>query len=120
MSGRLENCPVSVKRVEEVFADYEKNILKNCYLLLISFRSASIEPFCPYTAAFCWWSDFRKDNANDTNWHYFIWNNMHEIRINNKPVFYKRYFNNGIRTVGDFMYVLILIILTLMNYRQNT
>ena len=29
---------------------------------------------------------------------------MHEIRINNKPVFYKRYFNNGIRTVGDLRF----------------
>ena len=51
-----------------------------------------------YAELLKWWSEFRKDNANDTNWHYFIWNNQ-EIRINNKPVFYKRYFNNGIRTV---------------------
>ena len=71
-----------------------------------------------YAELLKWWSDFRKDNANDTNWHYFIWNN-HEIRINNKPVFYKRYFNNGIRTVGDLRFDLNNI-LTLMNYRQNT
>ena len=32
-----------------------------------------------------------------------MWNNQ-EIRINNKPVFYKRYFNNGIRTVGDLRF----------------
>ena len=56
-----------------------------------------------YAELLKWWSEFRKDNANDTNWHYFIWNNQ-EIRINNKPVFYKRYFNNGIRTVGDLRF----------------
>jgi len=36
-----------------------------------------------------WWSEFRKDNAVETNWLYQIWNNQ-EIRINNKPVFYKK------------------------------
>ena len=56
-----------------------------------------------YAELLKWWSEFRKDNANDTNWHYFIWNNQ-EIRINNKPVFYKSYFNNGIRTVGDLRF----------------
>ena len=56
-----------------------------------------------YAELLKWWSEFRKDSANDTNWHYFIWNNQ-EIRINNKPVFYKRYFNNGIRTVGDLRF----------------
>ena len=43
------------------------------------------------------------DNAVETNWLYRIWNNQ-EIRINNKPVFYKRYFNYGIQTVGDLRF----------------
>ncbi|KAL9983202.1 hypothetical protein ACROYT_G005340 [Oculina patagonica] len=50
-----------------------------------------------------WWSEFRTENAADTNWKNLIWNN-HEIRINNKPVFYKRYFNYGIRTVEDLRF----------------
>ena len=50
-----------------------------------------------------WWSEFRKDNAVKTNWLYRIWNNQ-EIRINNKPVFYKRYINYGIQTVGDLRF----------------
>ena len=51
-----------------------------------------------------WWSEFRKDNAVQTNnWLYRIWNNQ-EIRINNKPVFYRRYFNYGIQTVGDLRF----------------
>ena len=36
----------------------------------------------------------------ETNWLYRIWNNQ-EIRINNKAVFYKRYFNYGIQIVGE-------------------
>ena len=50
-----------------------------------------------------WWSEFRKDNAVESNWIYRIWNNQ-ETRINNKPVFYKRYFNYGIQTVGDLRF----------------
>ena len=50
-----------------------------------------------------WWSEFRKDNAVETDWIYRIWNNQ-EIKINNKPVFYKRYFNYGIQTVGDLRF----------------
>ena len=44
-----------------------------------------------------WWSQFREDNAVDNRWQYNIWNNQ-EIRINNKPVFYNKYFHNGIQT----------------------
>jgi len=50
-----------------------------------------------------WRSEFQKDNAVETNWLYRIWNNQ-EIRINNKPVFYKKYFNYGIQTVGDLRF----------------
>jgi len=42
-----------------------------------------------YTELLKWWSEFRNDNAVETNWLYQIWNNQ-EIRINNKPVFYKK------------------------------
>jgi len=56
-----------------------------------------------YTELSKWWSEFRKDNAVETNWLYRIRNNQ-EIRINNKPVFYKRYFNYRIQTVGDLRF----------------
>ena len=49
------------------------------------------------------WSEFRKEDAVETNWLYRIWNNQ-EIRINNKPVFSKRYFNYGIQTVRDLCF----------------
>ena len=50
-----------------------------------------------------WWSEFRKENAVDTSWKNVIWNNQ-EIRINNKPDFYKRYFNHRIQTAGDLRF----------------
>jgi len=50
-----------------------------------------------------WWSEFRKDKAVKTDWLHRIWNNQ-EIRINNIPVFYKRYFNYGVQTVGDLRF----------------
>ena len=56
-----------------------------------------------YTELLKWWCEFCEDNAADNNWHYFIWNNQ-EIRIINKPVFYKRYHNYGIQTVSDLRF----------------
>lgn len=50
-----------------------------------------------------WWSEFWKDNVVETNWLHRIWNNQ-EIRIKNKPVLYKRYFNYGIQIVGDLRF----------------
>ena len=50
-----------------------------------------------------WWSEFRKDNAVETNWFHRIWNNQ-EIRINYKSVFYIRYFNYGIQMVKDLRF----------------
>ena len=50
-----------------------------------------------------WWSQFREDNAVDNRWQYIIWNNQ-EIRINNKPVFYKKYFHYGIQTTRDLRF----------------
>ena len=38
-----------------------------------------------------WWSDFREYFAEQRNWRYIVWNNK-EIRVDNKPVFYKRFF----------------------------
>ena len=56
-----------------------------------------------YTELLKWWSEFCENNSADNNWHHLIWNNQ-EIRINNKPVFYKRYYNYGIQTVSDLCF----------------
>ena len=51
-----------------------------------------------------WWCEIREDNAfGNKNWHYFIWNNQ-EIRKNNKPIFYEKYFNVGIRAADNLRF----------------
>ena len=50
-----------------------------------------------------WWSNFRDDFATKKDWHVIIWNNQ-AIRINNKPVFYRKYYSSGIQTVDDLRF----------------
>ena len=41
-----------------------------------------------------WWSELREDNALNNNWHYVIWNNR-DFRVDDKPFFYKKYYDIG-------------------------
>ena len=50
-----------------------------------------------------WWSDFREYFAEQRNWQYIVWNNK-EIRVDNKPVFYKRFFDSDIYTINDLLF----------------
>ena len=47
-----------------------------------------------------WWSEFRDNFATENDWHVIIWNNR-AIRINNKPIFYRKYYTSGILTVDN-------------------
>ena len=47
-----------------------------------------------------WWSELQKDCALNNDWHYVIWNNQ-DFRINDKPFFYKKYYDIGIWEIGD-------------------
>ena len=47
-----------------------------------------------------WWSELREDNALNNDWHYVIWNNR-DFRIDDKPFFYKKYYDIGIWEIGD-------------------
>jgi len=48
-----------------------------------------------YHELLSWWLKFRKSFASESDWKNIIWNNK-EIRIDNKPVYYKNYFKLGI------------------------
>ena len=50
-----------------------------------------------------WWSQFRNDFADQKDWSSVIWNNK-DIRINGKPVFYKKFFDFGIYSVRDLLF----------------
>ena len=56
-----------------------------------------------------WWADFRNAFSDIYYSSYVIWNNK-DIRIGNKPVFYKTYFDCGIIYLKD-------VLLTLDNVR---
>ena len=50
-----------------------------------------------------WSSDFREEFDTERNRQNIVWNNK-EIRINNKPVFYKNFFESDITYVNDLLF----------------
>ena len=43
-----------------------------------------------YSEILTWWSEFREDFTSTKDWRNIIWNNK-ENRINNSPIFYKKF-----------------------------
>ena len=60
-----------------------------------------------YYELLSWWTHFRNTFDSERNWCHIIWNNK-EIRIRNKPVYYKKkkkkYFESGIIFVKDLLF----------------
>ena len=56
-----------------------------------------------YQELLLWWSEFRKSFASEGDWKIIVWNNK-EIRIDNKPVYYKNYFKSGIIYIHDLRF----------------
>ena len=56
-----------------------------------------------YSELLKWWSDFREKFDTERDQQNIVWNNK-EIRINNKPVFYKNFFESGIIYVNDLLF----------------
>ena len=56
-----------------------------------------------YSELLKWWSDFREEFDTERDQQNIVWNNK-EIRINNKPVFYKNFFESGITYVNDLLF----------------
>ena len=56
-----------------------------------------------YYELLSWWTHFRNTFDSERNWCQIIWNNK-EIRIGNKPVYYKKYFESGILLVKDLLF----------------
>lgn len=56
-----------------------------------------------YSELLQWWADFRDDFSTDKMRYNIIWNNK-DIRINNKPIFYKTFFDNGFLLVSDLRF----------------
>ena len=58
-----------------------------------------------YSELLQWWSEFRIEFDAEKDWQNIIWNNK-DIRINNKSVFYKNFFESGIIYVNDLLFEL--------------
>ena len=56
-----------------------------------------------YYELLSWWSEFRQTFATEKDWTNIIWNNC-EIRIDNKPVHYKNYYEAGIVFTQDLLF----------------
>ena len=56
-----------------------------------------------YHELLSWWTHFRNTFDSKRDWCHIIWNNK-EIRIRNKPVNYKKYFESGIIFVKDLLF----------------
>ena len=56
-----------------------------------------------YQELLLWWSEFRESFASESDWKIIVWNNK-EIRIDNKPVYYKNYFKSGIIYIHDLLF----------------
>jgi len=56
-----------------------------------------------YHELLLWWSEFRESFASGGDWKTIFWNNT-EIRIDNRPVYYKTYFKSGIIYIHDLLF----------------
>ena len=58
-----------------------------------------------YRELLLWWSQFRETFATEEHWKTVIWNNK-EIKVENKPVYYKHYVNARVICIQDFLFSL--------------
>ena len=56
-----------------------------------------------YTELLLWWAEFGDKFSAEKPCHNIIWNNK-DIRIDNKPIFYKTFFESGITHVTDLRF----------------
>ena len=60
-----------------------------------------------YQQLLSWWADFRNAFADINYAQFVIWNNK-DIRIDNKPIFYKKYVDCGIVYLNDLLYICVI------------
>ena len=58
-----------------------------------------------YRELLLWWSQFRETFATEEDWKTIIWNNK-EIKVENKPVYYKHYVNASVICIQDLLFSL--------------
>ena len=56
-----------------------------------------------YTDLLQWWAEFRDKFSAEKPWRNIMWNNKY-IRLDNKPIFYKTFFESGITHITDLRF----------------
>ena len=105
---RLSWIPRLLDEKEGSWISYLKYNLKKyggCFLFRCNYDvndlDLSLSKF--YLQLLRWWADFRCSFSDVNYSQNVIWNNK-DIRINNKPVFYKTYFDKGITYLNDLQF----------------
>ena len=62
-----------------------------------------IIPSTFYYELLSWWSDLRESADPDRGYKFILWNNK-EILVEDKTVFYRHYFNNGVIFTKDLLF----------------
>ena len=60
-----------------------------------------------YWELLLWWSQFRETFATEEDWKIIIWNNK-EMKVENKPVYYKHYVNTRDSFAFKIFYVYLV------------
>ena len=83
---------------------YLRHQLKNVGGLFLFHCSYDIKDVIISSQFYCellqWWSDFREDFSSGRLYQNIVWNNK-DIRVNDKPIFYKTLFNSDLAHVSD-------------------
>ena len=105
---RLSWIPRLLDEREGPWKSYLKYKLKTyggCFLFRCNYDvkdlDLSVSNF--YLELLLWWAEFRRSFSDVNYSQNVIWNNK-DIRINNKPVFYKRFFDKGIIYLNDLQF----------------
>ena len=100
-----------IKRIfganDGTWKSYLRHLLYRCGGLFLFHCNYDVKDI-PITSQFYsellkWWSDFREEFDSEREQQNIVWNNK-EIRIDNKPVFYKNFFESGIIYVNDLLF----------------
>jgi len=92
---------------DDAWKSYLHVSLKRHWGLFLFYCNYDIKDYFPpsffYSELLQWWSEFRDGYDTKKEWQHVAWNNK-EIRINNKPIFYRTLFENGITFANDLLF----------------
>lgn len=103
-SLRLAWLKIFFSENDGTWKNYLHHLLKTFGGLFLFHCNYNIKDLTIYSQFYAemlqWWAEFRDKFSTEKLWYNIIWNNKN-IRINNKPIFYKTFFESGFIYVND-------------------